>query len=456
MSKGLILIADDKRDVIMALEALLRSRGFTTSSAQTPADVIRLVQYKSFDAVLLDLNYSRDTTSGQEGLSLLSEIQNMAPHLPVVVMTAFANMEIALDAMRKGARDFIEKPWDNERLLAILQNQIALGQALDQVDNLKTENRRLSGADKIDFVATSKTMQPVLDLIARIAKTDTNVMITGEHGTGKGVIARLIHTQSDFSSNTMVSVNIGAIPDNLFESELFGHVKGAFTDAKSNRDGRFKLANNGTIFLDEIGNLSMGMQAKLLRVIETGEYEAVGSSLTEHTNARLISATNAVLSDLCGSGQFREDLLFRLNTIEIKLPPLRERGEDIQALADNFLQTYGQKYNRTELTFSNDCLELMRVYPWPGNVREMDHCIQRAVLMAQGLQITSNELGLTAKSSIAIDDYENMTLEQVEQLLIEKALNRCDGNMKKTAEKLGIARSSLYRRIEKYRLEVNR
>jgi DNA-binding NtrC family response regulator len=413
------------------------------------------VQCKSFDAVLLDLNYSRDTTSGQEGLSLLSEIQNMAPHLPVVVMTAFANMEIALDAMRKGARDFIEKPWDNERLLAILQNQIALGQALDQVDNLKTENRRLSGADKIDFVATSKTMQPVLDLIARIAKTDTNVMITGEHGTGKGVIARLIHTQSDFSSNTMVSVNIGAIPDNLFESELFGHVKGAFTDAKSNRDGRFKLANNGTIFLDEIGNLSMGMQAKLLRVIETGEYEAVGSSLTEHTNARLISATNAVLSDLCGSGQFREDLLFRLNTIEIKLPPLRERGEDIQALADNFLQTYGQKYNRTELTFSNDCLELMRVYPWPGNVREMDHCIQRAVLMAQGLQITSNELGLTAKSSIAIDDYENMTLEQVEQLLIEKALNRCDGNMKKTAEKLGIARSSLYRRIEKYRLEVN-
>jgi DNA-binding NtrC family response regulator len=456
MSKGLILIADDKRDVIMALEALLRSRGFTTSSAQTPADVIRLVQCKAFDAVLLDLNYSRDTTSGQEGLSLLSEIQDIAPHLPVVVMTAFANMDIALDAMRKGARDFIEKPWDNERLLAILQNQIALGHALDQVDNLKTENKRLSGADKIDFVATSKTMQPVLNLIARISKTDTNVMITGEHGTGKGVIARLIHDQSDFSNNTMVSVNIGAIPDNLFESELFGHVRGAFTDAKSNRDGRFKLANNGTIFLDEIGNLSMGMQAKLLRVIETGEYEAVGSSLTEHTNARLISATNAVLSDLCGSGQFREDLLFRLNTIEIKLPPLREREEDIQALADNFLQTYSQKYNRAALTFSRDCLELMRVYPWPGNVREMDHCIQRAVLMAQGLQITSKELGLTAKSSSAIDDYENMTLEQVEQLLIEKAINQYHGNMKKTAEKLGIARSSLYRRIEKYGLEVNR
>jgi DNA-binding NtrC family response regulator len=456
MSKGSILIADDKRDVIMALEALLRSRGFTTFSAQTPADVIRLVQCKAFDAVLLDLNYSRDTTSGQEGLSLLSEMQNLVPHLPVVVMTAFANMEIALDAMRKGARDFIEKPWDNERLVAILQNQIALGQALDQVDNLKTENRRLSGADKIDFVATSKAMQPVLDLIARIAKTDTNVMITGEHGTGKGVIARLIHAQSDFSSNTMVSVNIGAIPDNLFESELFGHVKGAFTDAKSSRDGRFKLANNGTIFLDEIGNLSMGMQAKLLRVIETGEYEAVGSSLTEHTSARLISATNAVLSELCGSGQFREDLLFRLNTIEIKLPPLREREEDIVALANNFLQTYGQKYNRLALTFSADCLAMMQVYPWPGNVREMDHCIQRAVLMANGEQITPTELGLTAKSNSVSHDYENMTLEQVEQLLIEKAMTSCNGNMKKTAEKLGIARSSLYRRIEKFGLEVNR
>jgi DNA-binding NtrC family response regulator len=327
----------------MALEALLRSRGFTTSAAFTPTEVIRLVQCKAFDAVLLDLNYSRDTTSGQEGLSLLSEIQNFAPHLPVVVMTAYANMEIALEAMRKGATDFIEKPWDNERLLVILQNQVALGQALDQVDNLKSENRRLSGSDSIDFIATSKAMQPVIDLIARIAKTDINVMITGEHGTGKGVIARLIHAQSDIANNTMVSVNIGAITDNLFESELFGHVKGAFTDAKSNREGRFKLADNGTIFLDEIGNLSMGMQAKLLRVIETGEYEAVGSSSTEHTNARLISATNAVLDELCGSGQFREDLLFRLNTIEIKLPPLRERSEDIMALADNFLQTYAKK-----------------------------------------------------------------------------------------------------------------
>jgi DNA-binding NtrC family response regulator len=456
MSKGLILIADDKRDVIMALEALLRSRGFSTSSAQTPADVIRLVQCKAFDAVLLDLNYSRDTTSGQEGLSLLSEIQGLAPNLPVVVMTAFANMEIALDAMRKGARDFIEKPWDNERLLAILQNQIALSQALGQVDSLKIENKRLSDEDKIDFVAKSKSMQPVLDLISRISQTDTNVMITGEHGTGKGVIARLIHAKSDSSKNTMVSVNIGAISDNLFESELFGHVKGAFTDAKSNRDGRFKLANNGTLFLDEIGNLSMGMQAKLLRVIETGEYEAVGSSLTEHTNARLISATNAVLSELCDSEQFREDLLFRLNTIEIKLPPLREREEDIQAMADNFLKNYGKKYNRIDLSFSKECIELMRVYHWPGNVREMDHCIQRAVLMAQGIQITPNELGLTAKLSCEINDYDNMTLEQVEKILIENAINRYDGNMKKTAEKLGIARSSLYRRIERYGLELNR
>jgi DNA-binding NtrC family response regulator len=266
----------------------------------------------------------------------------------------------------------------------------------------------------------------------------------------------LIHAQSDIANNTMVSVNIGAIPDNLFESELFGHVKGAFTDAKSNRDGRFKLADNGTIFLDEIGNLSMGMQAKLLRVIETGEYEVVGSSLTEHTNARLISATNAVLDELCGSGQFREDLLFRLNTIEIKLPPLRERSEDIMALADNFLQTYAKKYNRMDLTFSNDCREVMRVHPWPGNVREMDHCVQRAVLMAQGSQITPKELGLTAKPSGDSHDYENMTLEQVEQLLIEKAMISCDGNMKKTAEKLGIARSSLYRRIDKFGLEVNR
>src|ERR1700748_2589599 len=446
-----VLIADDQPHILDALELLLEPEGFHVEKARSPMMVIEALQSGSFDALLVDLNYTRDTTSGKEGLDLLTQIKTLDSHVPVIVMTAWANVEVAVEAMRRGARDFIPKPWDNARLLTILRTQIDLHHAVKRAYRLEAENRLLRGQNLPDLIATAPSMQSVLSTITRIGPSDANVLITGEHGTGKEVVAQMLHGLSQRASRSLVAVNTGALPEGTFESELFGHVKGAFTDARTERIGRFELADGGTLFLDEIANVPLRQQAKLLRVLETGEIERVGSSKTKKVDVRMLSATNADLRAECAAGRFREDLLFRLNTVEISLPPLRERRDDIPALAAHFLARYAARYRRTIQGLEPGALQMMLHYGWPGNVRELDHTIERAVLMARGDRIEVANLGLNAHRG-ATQSMDEMSLEAVEAILIRKALARANGNVSHAADALGLSRGALYRRIEKYGL----
>jgi DNA-binding NtrC family response regulator len=448
---GRLLAADDQPDVLEALLLLLRPQGYHVDVAKSPAEVRGALASEYYDAVLIDLNYTRDTTSGQEGLDLLSEIISVDSNLPVIVMTAWGNVELAVEAMRRGARDFVQKPWENERLLAILRTQIELHQALQNAERLAAENRILQLQGRPEFIAAAASMQPVLDAISRVGPSDANVLITGEHGSGKEVVAQTLHTLSHRSSRPLVAVNTGALAEGVFESELFGHVKGAFTDARADRMGRFELADGGTIFLDEIGNVPVRQQAKLLRVLETGEIERLGSSRSRKIDVRVISATNADLQAAVVSGQFREDLLFRLNTIEIRIPPLRERREDIPALALHFLNRYASRYRREIDGFDKLSLQVMAQYAWPGNVRELDHTVERAVLMCRGREIQPADLGLNLQRPQAAN-LEELSLEAVEAVLIRKALQRFQGNISQAAEALGLSRGALYRRMEKHGL----
>jgi DNA-binding NtrC family response regulator len=446
-----ILAADDQPHILEAIELLLRPEGYIVDTAKSPATVRESLASEFYDAVLIDLNYTRDTTSGQEGLDLLSEIVSFDSNLPVVVMTAWGNVRLAVEAMRRGARDFIQKPWENERLLAIIRTQVELHRALQRTQHLEAEARLLRAEGAPDFIASAPAMQPVLQTVGRIGPSDANVLVTGEHGTGKEVVARTLHVLSPRSSMALVAVNTGALPEGTFESELFGHVKGAFTDARTDRIGRFELADNGTIFLDEIGNVPMRQQAKLLRVIETGEVERVGSSRTKKVNVRIISATNTDLFAAIAAGQFREDLLFRLNTVEIHLPALRERREDIPALAAHFLARYAQRYRAQVRGFAPAAMQTMMQYAWPGNVRELEHTLERAVLMAQGEDVQVSDLGLNLQRPQG-QNLEELSIEEVESILVRKALQRFHGNVSQAAEALGLSRGALYRRMERYGL----
>jgi len=448
---GRVLAADDQPHVLEALQLLLRPEGYRVDLARSPAEVREQLSSEFYDAILIDLNYTRDTTSGQEGLDLLSEIVSIDSSLPVIVMTAWGNVELAVEAMRRGARDFVQKPWENERLISILRTQVELHRALQQAERLAAENRLLQAQGRPEFIATAASMQPVLDAIARVGPSDANVLITGEHGSGKEVVAQTLHSLSHRSSRPLVAVNTGALAEGVFESELFGHVKGAFTDARADRMGRFELADGGTIFLDEIGNVPVRQQAKLLRVLETGEIERLGSSRSRKVDVRVISATNADLQSACASGQFREDLLFRLNTIEIRIPPLREHREDIPALALHFLRRYASRYRREIDGFDKLALQVLNQYLWPGNVRELDHTVERAVLMCRGKEIQPADLGLNLQRSQAAN-LEELSLEAVEAVLIRKALQRFQGNISQAAEALGLSRGALYRRMEKHGL----
>jgi len=451
-----ILIADDQADVLAALSLLLKGERYQIQSASSPEGVLRSIDTHEFDVVLIDLNYARDTTSGSEGLDLLSRIRAADQNLPVVVMTAWGSVDLAVEAMRRGARDFIQKPWDNARLLAVLRTQVELAEALRRGRRLEAENMALrdeSSSELPQIVAESPVMKSVLNLVERIGPADANVLITGENGTGKEVITRLLHSISSRRSKPLISLNAGALAEGVFESELFGHVRGAFTDAKADRVGRFELADGGTLFLDEIGNVPLNLQPKLLRVLETGEFERVGSSKTQKVNVRLLSATNADLNAEVGQGRFRQDLLFRLNTVEIRLPPLRDRIEDIPVLAEHFLKLHRERYRRPIMGFTPEALDALRQHLWPGNVRELDHVIERAVLMSPGQIVTAFDLALEATPDARLSArLEEMSLEDAERLLIKKALARFEGNANRAAEALGLSRSALYRRLQKYGL----
>jgi DNA-binding NtrC family response regulator len=446
-----LLIADDQPHILEALRLLLKPEGYQLEMVRTPALVLEALAHESFDGILIDLNYTRDTTSGFEGLDLVTRVKEMDTQLPVVVMTAWGNIDLAVEAMRRGAGDFIQKPWENARLLNILRTQMELHRSQKRAQWLEAENRILRASGAPDFIASAPSMRPVVEMMARVGPSDANILITGEHGTGKEIVAQMLHRLSSRVDRTLVAVNTGALPEGTFESELFGHVKGAFTDARTDRIGRFELANGGTLFLDEIANIPVRQQAKLLRVLETGEMERVGSSKTQTVNVRMISATNADLRAECAAGRFREDLLFRLNTVEISLPPLRDRREDIPALAGYFLARYATRYRRTILGLEPAALQTMMRYNWPGNVRELDHTLERAVLMARGERIEVGDLGLHAQPT-ATQSLDEMSLETVEAILIRKALARSEGNVSHAADALGLSRGALYRRIEKYGL----
>jgi DNA-binding NtrC family response regulator len=449
-STARVLIADDQPDVLEALRLLLKGEGLESETVSSPAALLAALNSGEFDVVLMDLNYARDTTSGAEGLELLGRIQEIDAMLPIVVMTAWGSVDIAVEAMRRGARDFVQKPWDNARLIATLRTQIALGRALRQGQRLEAENRilRHETADP-SVIAESAAMRPVLELVARVGPSDANVLITGENGTGKGVIARALHASSRRSSRPLVSLNAGGISEGVFESELFGHVKGAFTDARADRVGRFELADGGTLFLDEIANVPASQQAKLLRVLETGEFERLGSSRTRKVDVRILTATNSNLNAEVAAGRFRQDLLFRLNTIEIAVPPLRERREDIPALAQHFLRQHSQRYRKGALGFDPTALRALLDHPWPGNVRELDHAVERAALLAHGDTVQAADLGLRRDGDARMP-LEEMSLEDVESLLVQKAMARFGGNVSHAARALGLSRSALYRRLEKH------
>lgn len=451
-----MLIADDQQPVLDALRLLLKAQGWRIQTATSTAGVQAAVAEQRLDLVVMDLNYSRDTTSGAEGLELLRWIGREDPCLPVVVMTAWGSVDGAVEAMRLGARDYVEKPWKNDKLVTTLRTQIDLGRALRRSEQLEGENARLRAASAgPEMIASSPAMEPVLELVERVGPSDANVLVTGPHGAGKEVLARALHAASLRADRPLVTVNSGGLGDGVFESELFGHVKGAFTDAKANRVGCFELAHEGTIFLDEIGNMPLSQQAKLLRVLQTGEMRRVGASHTRKIDVRLVSATNVDLHQAVREGRFREDLLYRLNTVEIRLPPLRERGQDIPEFAARFLQRFAARYGRDLVGFTEAAHRALLEHEWPGNVRELEHAIERAVLMARGDRVDLRDLGLrpgAGESSDPASRLESMSLDDAERWLIERALQRCEGNVKKAADELGLSRSALYRRLERHGL----
>jgi DNA-binding NtrC family response regulator len=447
-----VLIADDQADVLEALKLLLKGEEYAVETATSPSAVLAAVEARDFDALLMDLNYTRDTTSGREGFDLLTKVQQLDASLPIIVMTAWGSIQGAVEAMRRGARDYVEKPWDNQRLLSMLRTQIELGRVLRESAKLVTENQMLRRQGVPDLVAESRAMQNVRLLIERVGPSEANVLITGEHGTGKEVVARWLHGTSPRAAKALVTVNAGGLSDGVFESELFGHVKGAFTDAKTDRVGYFELADAGTLFLDEIGNMPSKQQAKLLRALQSGEFQRVGSSKTRRADVRVLSATNVDIGKEVSEGRFREDLLYRLNTVEIHIPPLRDRHEDIPVFATHFLRKQIGRYNKKLTGIEREAMQAMVEYSWPGNVRELEHVIERAILMAQGPQIRVEDLGLRGRAD-GVSRLEEMTLEDAEKYLIQKALVRCSGNVSRAADTLGLSRSALYRRLQQYGIE---
>ncbi len=445
MNKPSILIVDDRHDIYLSTSFVLEDNGYCALEANSPDQACEMIKNHNIALILLDMNYSLDITSGEEGITFLSWLSKSEYNIPVVAMTAWSNVALAVKAMQMGAGDFIEKPWQNQRLLQIIKQQLTLSSLKNQNQKLQ---QRLEQPVQNNYVWRSPCMLKLLEQINSVACTNVNILLTGDNGTGKSLLARTVHTLSDYRSGPFISVNMGAIAENLFESEMFGHKKGAFTDAKSNRIGRFELANEGTLFLDEIANIPLPQQAKLLRVLESGEYEALGSSKTLQMNTRIISATNGDLNKLITNEKFREDLFYRLNTLEFRVPSLQERELDIIPLAEYFIDIFTQKYQRMAITLNAQAKEKLYTYHWPGNIRELSHLMERAVLLSQSTELSDTDLPLSRLRSE--DTLEMMTLEQAERKLIKKALSSTANSITKAATLLGLTKSSLYRRLEKY------
>ena len=446
-----ILIADDQQNIIDALRLLLVDEGYEVTAARSPAETLERLEAADIDLAILDLNYTRDTTSGQEGFDLIERIRSVDPALPVLVMTAWSSVAGAVEAMRRGARDYIEKPWDDEKLLAAVRTHVELRRAIRRSQRLQEANTRLQRDATPPFIGDTPGIREIRLTIERIAPSEASVLLTGEHGTGKEVVAAWVHALSDRCTKPLVTMNAGGLAEGIAESELFGHVKGAFTDARVDRIGCFEMADEGTLFLDEIANMPVRLQAKLLRVLQTGEVQRVGSSRLRYVNVRVLSATNADLPSEIAGGRFREDLLYRLNTVVIHLPPLRERREDIEPLAAHFLAHYAGRYRKPLAGFDEHARQVLMVHRWPGNVRELAHSIERAVLMADAAAtaISARHLGLQGtRSADAAGDA--LSLEEAERVFIEKVLARHGGDVRLAAEQLGMSRSALYRRLQQY------
>jgi DNA-binding NtrC family response regulator len=464
MNKNILLV-DDDLDILSALKILLVPEGYSVNLCQTPTSALAAIKKTQFDLVLMDLNYSLDTTSGDEGLKLIEDIRKLDEDLPIVVMTGWATVEVAVSTMQNGANDFIQKPWDVDRLINIICNQIKLADSEKNSQKLSQQNQllqqRLDSEFKGDIISQSPVMQKTLALIEQVAQSDACILLTGENGTGKSMFARYIHQHSNRTDGNQISVNMGAVSETLFESEMFGHVKGAFTDAKSTRIGRFELADGGSLFLDEIANTPYSQQAKLLRVLEEQQFEKVGASKTQSVDVRLICATNANLNEMVTSGEFRKDLLYRINTIAIEIPALRHRKEDIVLLADDFLTQWANKHGRNKLMLDEQAKNALVKYDWPGNIRELNHVLERALILCQGVFITINDLGL----SVNTPQYDTLekgsneavlagmhtldSLADLELSIIDQRLKHFDGNVLKAAKSLGLSRSALYRRLDK-------
>ncbi|MEP2771567.1 MAG: sigma-54 dependent transcriptional regulator [Fulvivirga sp.] len=454
---GKILMIDDDEDVLLAAKLLLKKHAHQVIIEKNPKKIPFLLNNDTYDVILLDMNFSKDTTSGKEGFYWLGHILEQDPTAVVIMITAFGDVEMAVRALKEGATDFVLKPWQNEKLLATISTAIKLKKSYKEVDKLKKAKKQLEediNQPFKDIIGNSKPMRDVFNLIEKVAKTEANILILGENGTGKELIARAVHQRSLRKDNSFISVDMGAITETLFESELFGHKKGAFTDAKEDRAGRFEIASGGTLFLDEIGNLSLPLQSKLLTVLQNRIVTRIGTNKEIPIDIRLVCATNMDIHEMVQDNTFRQDLLYRINTVEIHLPPLRDRLEDIPLLSEHFIKLYAKKYRKEVMSINPDAVQKLKKYSWPGNIRELQHALERAIIMSDKPELTSEDFQFLTQGKSSNQDVgtDNLNLDEVEKTIIQKAINIHDGNISKAAEELGLTRASLYRRLEKHGL----
>jgi DNA-binding NtrC family response regulator len=456
MKAGSILIVDDDADVLLTAELVLKKEFRRVATESDPRRLPAALRGERFDVVLLDMNFSPGTTSGQEGVDCLRTVEELSPDTKVIFMTAYGGVETAVKAIKEGAADFVVKPWDNQKLVATVGATLRFSQAAQAVKDLQSKQRELSryiGAPNVEIVGRSPAIARLLGDIQKVARTDAAVLILGENGTGKELVARAIHRASARADHPFVHVDLGAVPESLFESELFGHKKGAFTDAKEDRAGRFEIAASGTLFLDEVGNLTLPLQAKLLGVLQTGQVARVGTDKPIHVDARIVSATNMARDDLLDKVQFRQDLLYRINTVEIHVPPLRDRSDDIGLLIDHYAQRFAKKYGKTVAPVAARTLDELREYSWPGNVRELVHAVERAVIMAEDSSLRLQDLLVPARTAAAVQDAElELNLEALEKAAIRQAIAKHAGNLSRAAQELGLGRTTLYRKMAKHGL----